>query len=78
MQYLRSAVVIDPVDLASDEDTDLAVLPPLLIGQQVWDQQGQTWTSEGHQTAAQQLYGIFCVFRMEDMEHLLCLSWGKS
>lgn len=43
MRYLRSAVVVDPVDLASDEDADLAVLPPLLVGQQVGDQQGQTW-----------------------------------
>lgn len=31
--YLRSAVMINPVDLASNEDTDLAVLPPLLVGQ---------------------------------------------
>lgn len=42
MQYIRSAVMINPVDLASNEDTDLAVLPPLLVGQQVGDQQGQT------------------------------------
>lgn len=36
--------MIDPVDLAADEDADLAVLPPLLVGQQVGDEQGQTWT----------------------------------
>lgn len=33
VQYIRSAVMINPVDLASNEDTDLAVLPPLLVGQ---------------------------------------------
>lgn len=43
MQDLRSAVVINPVDFASNEHTDLAVCPSLLIGQQVRDQQGQTW-----------------------------------
>lgn len=66
LQDLRSAVVINPVDLSSNEHTDLAVLPPLLIGQQVRDQQGQTWTSERHQTAAQQLYTVFCDFKMKD------------
>lgn len=46
-RYSRSAVVVDPVDLAADEDADLAVLPPLLVGQQVGDQQGQTWRRGG-------------------------------
>lgn len=43
MWYLRAAVMINPVDLASNEDTNLAVLPPFFVGQQVGDQQGQTW-----------------------------------
>lgn len=30
--------MINPVDLSSDEDADLTVLPPLLIGQQIRDQ----------------------------------------
>lgn len=42
MWYLRAAVMINPVDLASNEDTNLAVLPPFFVGQQVGDQQGQT------------------------------------
>ncbi len=46
MQYLRSAVMVNPVDLPSDEDANLAVLPPLLVGQQIGDQQGQTWTGD--------------------------------
>lgn len=40
--YSRSAVVVNSVDFASNEDTDLAVLPSLLVGQQVGDEQGQT------------------------------------
>lgn len=51
MQYSRSAIMIDPVNLASNEHADLAILPPFLVGQQVGDQQGQTWTRE---TGAQQ------------------------
>lgn len=39
--YSRSAVMINPIDLASNEDTDLAVLPSFLVGQQVRDEQGQ-------------------------------------
>lgn len=51
-RHLRSAVVVDPVDLASDEDADLAVLPPLLVGQEVGDQQGQTWTGDAEQAVS--------------------------
>jgi len=43
VQYLRAPVMINPVDLAPDEHANLAVLPPLFVGQQVRDQQGQTW-----------------------------------
>lgn len=46
VQHSRSAVMINPVDLASDKHADLTILPPLLVGQQVGDQQGQTWTGE--------------------------------
>ena len=79
-QYLRSAVVINPVDLASDKDADLAVLPPLLVGQQVWDQQGQTWTADRVRDIKQlpnnsMEYSV--IFKMKDIEHLLCLSWRK-
>lgn len=51
--YLRATVVINPVDLASDEDADLAVLPALLIGQQVRDQQGQTWQGTSDEATRQ-------------------------
>lgn len=43
VQYSRSAVMIDPVDLASDEYADFAVLPLFLVGEQVGNEQGQTW-----------------------------------
>ena len=43
---LHSAVVVNPVDLASDEHADLAVLPPLLVDQQVGDQQSQAWSED--------------------------------
>ena len=33
--------MVDPVDLASYEDADLAVLPLLLVGEQVGDEQGK-------------------------------------
>lgn len=33
--------MVNPVDLASNEHADLAVLPPLLVGQQVRDEQRQ-------------------------------------
>lgn len=38
----RSAVVVDPVDLSTDEDPDPAVSPFAPVGQQVGDQQSQT------------------------------------
>lgn len=40
--YSRSAIMVNAVDLASNKDTDFAVLPSLLVGQEVWDQQSQT------------------------------------
>lgn len=69
VRYLRSAVVINPVDLASNEDADLAVLPPLLVGQQVGEQQGQTWTGHiKHETSNR------C---STSREHVLRLSWWR-
>ena len=38
----RSPVVVDAVDLSTNENTDPAVAPLLLIGQQVWNQQCET------------------------------------
>lgn len=49
-RHSRSAVMVNPVDLASNEHSDLAVLPPLLVGQQVRDEQRQAW-SEQHTAA---------------------------
>ena len=46
VQYSRSAVMINPVDLSSNEDADLAVLPPFLVSEQVGDEQGQTWKGD--------------------------------
>lgn len=36
--YVRSAVMVDPVDLSTDEDADLTVLPFLLVGDQIGDE----------------------------------------
>lgn len=46
--YARSAVVVDPVDLSTDEHADLTVLPLLFIGDEIRDQQSQTWHRRGH------------------------------
>lgn len=61
VQYLRSAVMINPVDLASNEDTDLAFLPPLLVGEQVGDEQGQTWTRTSNRFTTQSTLHPLCL-----------------
>lgn len=40
--YSRSTVVVNPVNLSTDEDSDPAVAPLAPGGQQVWNQQSQT------------------------------------
>lgn len=44
----RSTVVIDPVDLATDEDPDPTVGPFSSVGQQEGNEQSQTCKSETH------------------------------
>lgn len=51
--------MVDPVDLASDEDADLAVLPLLLVGEQVGDEQGKAWHS--HITETQSVTSLSLV-----------------
>lgn len=41
--YWRSAIVVDSVDLSTDEHSDLTVLPLLLVGDEIGDQKSQTW-----------------------------------
>lgn len=39
----RSTIVVDSVNLSTDEDSDPAVAPLAPGGQQIWDQQSQTY-----------------------------------
>jgi hypothetical protein len=49
--------VVNPVDLASDEDADLAVIPLLLVGEQIGDEQGEAWQSHEKESFTISLWG---------------------
>lgn len=61
-EYSRSAVVVDAVDLPTDEDSDPAVAPLTPVGQQVGDQQSQTCKTQVGSGMAGNQDGTFLLF----------------
>lgn len=65
--------MVDPVDLASDEDADLAVIPLLLVGEQIGDEQGEAWQSHEKDSHSPSVCGAMLWFVVADVQ-----SWDIS